>query len=181
MKINKTFLTYASVFLFFIILIVFTTITRADELANLIGTIIGVFITYMIFDFIFVKLFKLSELKAVLFSFALVLLFFIITGISSSSPNAISELIIQIIISILLLIIFIQFAKKDEAEKEQLLNLPNDNKIDLSQLAIITNKSEKKLKYFVSKGILSTIESEDDKIMFNKGIALSELNKDEAK
>ena len=176
MKKNKTLLTYIIVFLVFIILILFTIITQTDELANLIGTIIGVFITYMIFDFIFVKLFKVSESKAVLFSFALVLLFFIITAISSSSRNSISQLIIQIVISILLLIIFNQFAKKDEEEKEQLLSLPDDSKINLSQLSIIANKSEKNLKYLISKGNLSTIESDDEEILVNKGIALKELN-----
>lgn len=176
MKTNKTFLTYASVFLFFIVLILFTTITRADELAYLIGTITGVFITYMIFDFIFVKLFKVSELKAVLFSFALVLLFFIITAVSSSSPNTISQLIIQIIISILLLIIFIQFAKKDEEEKERLLNLSDESKIKLSELAIISDKSEKKLKYLISKGVLSTTQTDSGEMLFEKGIALKELS-----
>ena len=181
MKTNKTFLTYASVFLFFFILVLFTIITQTDELANLVGTIIGVFITYMIFDFIFVRLFKVSEIKAVLFSFALVLIFFIITAISSSSQNAISQLLIQIIISVLLLILFIQFAKKDDAEKERLMELPYDSNINLSELSIISNISESKLKYLINRGILSQIQSETNEILFNKGKVLSELNKNNEK
>lgn len=176
MNLNKTFMTYIGVFLVFLVLILFVTITHIDELAGLIGTIIGVFVVFMIFDSIFVKLFKVSEVSAVLYSFSLVLLFFIITFFTDTSPNAISILIVQLIISILFLSIFIRFAKKDEKEKTRLLNLPADSNINLSELAIISNKSEKKLKYFIAKGILSTIQSDDDEILFNKGKALTELD-----
>ena len=176
MKINKTLLTYIGITLFFILLILFTTITHTDELTNLIGTIIGIFIAYMIFDFIFVRFFKLSELKAVLFSFGLVLLFFIITAVSSSSPNSIYQLFIQIVISILLLILFFQFAKKDDEGKVRLLNLADDSNINLSQLSIISGKSEKKLKSLISRGVLSTVQTNGDEIIFIKGIALKELN-----
>lgn len=176
MKKYKRSLTYVIVFLSFIVLILFTTITQINELANLIGTIIGVFIAYMFFDFIFAKLLKVGESKAVLFSFALVLLFFIIFAISSSSYDAIYQLKIQIAVSILLLLIFLQLAHKDEEEKKRLLSLPDNSNINLSQLSIITNKSERYLKFLISKGNLSTIESQNEDILFNKGIALNELN-----
>ncbi len=144
-------------------------------MAELIGTIIGVFLIFMIFDSIFVKLFKLREVRAVWYSFTMVSLFFIISFFFDESPNAIFLLFIQLIICIIFLSIFVQFAKKDEKEKTRLFNLPSDGKINLSELAIMSNKSERKLKYLITKGILSTIQSDDNEILFNKGKVLNEL------
>jgi hypothetical protein len=145
-------------------------------MAELIGVIFGVFLVFMIFDSVFVKLFKVNEVVAVWYSFALVIIFFIITFITATSPESINNLIIQLFISIVFLVIFIRFAKKDEKEKTRIINLSDDSKINLSELATISNKSEKKLKYLISKGNLSPIESDNEEILFIKGKALKELN-----
>lgn len=145
-------------------------------MAELIGEIFGVFLVFMIFDSVFVKLFKVNEIVAVWYSFALVILFFIITFITATSPGSINNLILQLIISIVFLLIFIRFAQKDEKEKTRIINLSDDSKINLSELATISNKSEKKLKYLISKGVLSTVQTDSEEILFKKGIALKELN-----
>lgn len=145
-------------------------------MAELIGEIFGVFLVFMIFDSVFVKLFKVNEIVAVWYSFALVILFFIITFITATSPGSINNLILQLIISIVFLLIFIRFAQKDEKEKTRIINLSDDSKINLSELATISNKSEKKLKYLISKGVLSTVQTDSEEILFLKGIALKELN-----
>lgn len=145
-------------------------------MAELIGEIFGVFLVFMIFDAVFVKLFKVNEVVAVWYSFALVILFFIITFITSTSPGSTNKLILQLIISIIFLVIFIRFSKKDEKEKTRIINLSEDSKINLSELAIISNKSEKKLKYLISKGVLSTVETDGEEVLFKKGIAIKELN-----
>lgn len=145
-------------------------------MAELIGEILGVFLVFMIFDSVFVKLLKVNEIVAVWYSFALVTLFFIITFLTATSPENINNLILQLVISIVFLVIFIRFAQKDEKEKTRILNLSDESKINLSELAIISNKSEKKLKYLVSKGVLSTVQTDSEEILFKKGIALKELN-----
>ena len=145
-------------------------------MAELIGEIFGVFLVFMIFDSVFVKLLKVNEIIAVWYSFALVILFFIITFFTATSSGNINNLILQLIVSVVFLAIFIGFAKKDEKEKTRILNLSDESKINLSELAIISNKSEKKLKYLISKGILSTVQTDSEEILFKKVIALKELN-----
>jgi len=72
-------------------------------------------------------------------------------------------------------LIFLQFARKDEKEKIRLLNLPDDSNLNLNEVSIISNKSERELKHLIAKGILSLMDSNDDDILFNKGKVLNEL------
>lgn len=146
------------------------------DILSILGLALGVFFWFMVFDTICVKIFKIDEVKAVWYSFILLVLFFLVYSFSENNFNSVSNLIIRLILSILFLIVFISFAKKDEKEKKRLLDLPADTNINLSELATISNKSEKKLKYLISKGILSTVQIESEEILFKKGIALQELN-----
>jgi len=175
MKLNKKYLTYVSTFLVFVLLFIFDTVFNLEALPVLIGTIIGVFLAFMAFDSIFVKLIKLSEVRAVWYSFVIVLLFFIFMFFRDISPNAVFILILQLFINIIFLLIFLQFARKDEKEKIRLLNLPDDSNLNLNEVSIISNKSERELKHLIAKGILSLMDSNDDDILFNKGKVLNEL------
>lgn len=146
------------------------------DIFSLLGLALGVFFWFIVFDSICVKLFKIDEVKSVWYSFILLVLFFLVYSFSENGFNLESNLIIRLILSILFLVVFIFFAKKDEKEKKRLIDLPSDTNINLSELATISNKSEKKLKYLISKGILSTVQTESEEILFKKGIALQELN-----
>ena len=111
------------------------------DILSLIGLSLGVFFWFMVFDTICVKLWKVDEVRAVWYSFILLVLFFAVYAFFDNTADSIFNLIIKLVLSALFLILFIIFAKKDEKEKTRLLNLPDD-----------------------------------DKIFFNKGKALSEIN-----
>lgn len=144
-------------------------------MTGLIGIIIGVYFIFMIFDRVFVRLFRIREVLAVWYSFIMVFLFFIIYYFLDKSTNTVSLLIMQLIISIIFLTIFIKFADKDDKEKTRLLNLTDEANINLSELVIISNKSEKKLKRLIRCGYLSTKSGGDNEMYFEKGKALHQL------
>ncbi len=78
---------------------------------------LGVFIWYMLFDYLVVKFFKLSEVRAVWYSFILIVILFILYSIFTP-PIDYLKLLIRLGISIIFLGIFIPMAKKDDAKLE---------------------------------------------------------------
>ncbi len=135
--------------------------------------VLGITVWFLIFDTIFVKIFKTNETTAVWFSFILLVFIMIISG--SLTRNIIPLLIVpRLIISIIVLFIFLYLAEKDEKEKKRIMDLPEDAEINIEELANISNMSVRKIKYYIYKKLLEAKEVDDD-LVFEKSKALEKL------
>jgi hypothetical protein len=147
-----------------------------DGLLELIGTLFGIFLFYLIVDWICVKFLKLNENSSIRYSFGFLIIYFIGYYFFDHSLNSLSLLIIRLVTSVILLLIFIRIAKKDVEERTQLLNLSDDSMVTLEELSIITKISKRELKMSIFKKILSNDSTVKGQMNFNKCKALKELD-----